>query len=64
MRGTRVHKQENGRYLIIHFGNLMAGLPSQELDMNEHDAFNLCGQLNEIFADRFIKHSWKEEQDG
>lgn len=41
----------NPGYLrIIRFGNFQLSEGSQELIMNEADAFDLCGRLNNFFA--------------
>ena len=52
MRGTRVDKNENGRYLIIHFGHFGKGLPSQELNLSEKDFVNLYAQMERILCQK------------
>jgi len=53
MRGTRVDRLDNNRVRIVHFGHFGANIPSNEFNMSEKDAYNLCGQLNDFFARRY-----------
>ena len=53
-QGTRIDDlkgEGNPGYLrIIRFGNFQLGESSQEIIMNEADALDLCGKLNNFFG--------------
>ncbi len=53
-QGTRIDdltgEGNPGHLRIIRFGNFQLGEASQEVIMNEADALDLCGKLNNFFA--------------